>query len=95
MTEAPIGFQIGPFAIMGLLLVAGFLGLLVYAAWRQGQGYRPPVRDFMAFAIVIGFFATMAVAFYRPLGDAGDILLGALIAAFSAVVALYFRRNGE
>jgi hypothetical protein len=85
----------GTASIAALLLIVGFIGLVVYQAVRQGEGFRPPVRDFLAFMIVVSFVSTIAYMFVGKVGEGADILIGALIAAFSAIVAVYFRGKGD
>jgi hypothetical protein len=82
---------IGPAAIAGMILIVGFIMLLVYQAIRQGPAFRVPTRDFMAFLIVVAFISTIAYMFVGKVSEGGDILVGALIAAFSAIVAMYFK----
>jgi nitrate reductase gamma subunit len=81
----------GPGAIAGMILIVGFIGLLVYQAVRQGSTFVVPTRDFIAFFIVMAFVATVAYMFVGKPNEGADILVGALIAAFSAIVAMYFR----
>ena len=96
LTDQPIVLPWGPVGIMVSAIVVGFVILTAFSAvmaWQRGEPYHAPARDFVALIIVIGFFAVVAYTFLGKLEEGGDILLGALIAAFSAVVALYFRQE--
>lgn len=95
VTDEPIRLPYGPVALTLMAIIFGFLFLSGYAAWRQGPTFQVPARDFVAMLIVVGFFSTVAYTFLGKLNEGGDILLGALIAAFSAVVALYFRQHDK
>lgn len=81
----------GPMTIIVTIIIAAFVLLTAYSAWVRKEKFEMPARDFVAMLIVILFGATVFYTFYGKLNEGGDILLGALIAAFSAVVALYFR----
>jgi hypothetical protein len=85
----------GPVAIAGACVVAGYVALVVYQAWRQGSAFQAPARDFIAILIVIGFLSTVAYMFVVTPNAGADILIGALIAAFSAIVAMYFKGGGD
>lgn len=91
--HTPVTLPWGPLATAGTAVIVGFLILNGYAAWQHGPGYQVPARDFIALLIVMGFFGISTYSFLGSLHESGDILLGALIAAFSAVVALYFRQK--
>lgn len=91
----PVELPWGPVPTIAIAIIGGFLLLQVYSAWQQGPNYHVSARDFIAILIVVCFFATVAYTFLGKLNEGGDILLGALIAAFSAVVALYFRQKDE
>jgi hypothetical protein len=82
---------LGPVTYIGALLATGFVGLIVYQAVRQGSSFQVPTRDFLAFFIIVGFMAVVAYMFVGKPNEGADILIGALIAAFSAIVAMYFR----
>lgn len=81
----------GPMTIIVTIIIVAFVILVGYSAWVKKEHFELPARDFVAMLIVILFGATVFYTFYGKLNEGGDILLGALIAAFSAVVALYFR----
>jgi hypothetical protein len=85
----------GPVAIAGACVVGGYVVLVMYQAWRQGEAFRAPARDFIAILIVIGFLSVVAYMFVSTPNAATDILIGALIAAFSAIVAMYFKAGGD
>jgi Mn2+/Fe2+ NRAMP family transporter len=85
----------GPVAIAGACVVAGYVALVMYQAWRQGPAFRAPIRDFIAILIVIGFLCVVAYMFVVTPNPSADILVGALIAAFSAIVAMYFKLGGK
>lgn len=95
---APVQLPWGPVGTVVAAVVIGFLvlnGVAAFLSWRRGEPYQAPARDFIALVICIGFFAVVAYTFLGKLNEGGDILLGALIAAFSAVVALYFRQHDK
>ena len=94
MLYNPVVLPWGPVSFIVTILVSGFVALEFYMVWKRGGDYRPPARDFIALLIIVCFFAVVAYTFLGKLNEGGDILLGALIAAFSAVVALYFRQEG-
>jgi hypothetical protein len=85
----------GPASIVALVLVVGFLGLMTYQAVRQGSAFRVPVRDFMALVIIGAFLGALGYMFVGKVSEGGDIMIGALVAAFSAIIALYFRQPPE
>jgi peptidoglycan/LPS O-acetylase OafA/YrhL len=85
----------GPVAIAGACVIGGYVALVMYQAWRQGDAFRAPIRDFLAILIVIGFLSVVAYMFVSTPNAAADILVGALIAAFSAIVAMYFKVGGK
>lgn len=89
----PVTLPWGPVGTIVLAIIVGFLLLQTYAAWQRGPQYEPSARDFIALLITVCFFAVVAYTFLGKLNEGGDILLGALIAAFSAVVTLYFRQS--
>jgi uncharacterized BrkB/YihY/UPF0761 family membrane protein len=89
----PLAF--GPTTVAVLCLVAGYIALVMYQAWRQGDAFRAPIRDFLAVLIVIGFLSVVAYMFVATPNPSADILVGALIAAFSAIVAMYFKVGGR
>ena len=98
LTDQPIKLPWGPVGAIVTAVVVGFLvlnGVAAFVAWQRGEPYQAPARDFIALVICIGFFAVVAYTFLGKLNEGGDILLGALIAAFSAVVALYFRQHDK
>jgi ABC-type transport system involved in cytochrome c biogenesis permease subunit len=87
---------IGPVSLVALLLVVGFLVLLAYQAFRQGTSFRVPTSDFLAFFVVAAFAGTIVYMFVGNKPNEGvDIMIGALIAAFSAIIAVYFKNKGE
>ena len=55
------------------------------------------VRYLIAFAVIAGVFALVGVGLFVPLVGAElqivDMLIGALITAFSMIVAYFFRRD--
>jgi hypothetical protein len=81
----------GPVAIAGACVVAGYVILVVYQAWLQGAAFRAPARDFLAILIVIGFLSVVAYMFVITPNAGADILIGALVAAFATIVAMYFK----
>jgi hypothetical protein len=85
----------GPLSIVGLVLVGGFVALMIYQALRQGSAFQVPTRDFMAFFIIVAFISATAYMFVAKVSEGGDILIGALIAAFSAIVAMYFKTGKD
>jgi hypothetical protein len=85
----------GPVALAGAFLVFGYVALIVFQAWRQGAAFVAPVRDFIALLIVVGFLSVVAYMFVGKANEGADILVGALIAAFSAIVAMYFKVGGK
>lgn len=85
----------GPVSLAGAFLVAGYVALVCYQAWRQGDRFVAPARDFIAILIVIGFLSVVAYMFVSTPSAVADILIGALIAAFSAIVAMYFKVGGK
>lgn len=89
----PVILPWGPVSAIVIAIVGGFIILHAYMAWQQGSNYVVPARDFIALLITVCFFAVVAYTFLGKLNEGGDILLGALIAAFSAVVTLYFRQS--
>lgn len=91
----PVMLPWGPFATVGTAMILGFLILNGYSAWQHGPGYHVPARDFLALIITIGFFGIATYSFLGSLHESGDIILGALIAAFSAIVTLYFRKEDD
>lgn len=98
LTDQPIRLPWGPVGTVVAAVVIGFLvlnGVAAFVTWSRGESYQAPARDFIALVICIGFFAVVAYTFLGKLNEGGDILLGALIAAFSAVVALYFRQHDK
>ena len=82
-------------SIAGYLLIGGFLLSLAYTAWKQGDKFKVPTRDFLAIIIVLAFVIAIGLAFTEQINEGRDILIGALIAAFSAIVAMYFKAGGE
>lgn len=89
----PVILPWGPVSAIVIAIIGGFIILHAYMAWQQGSNYVVPARDFIALLITVCFFAVVAYTFLGKLNEGGDILLGALIAAFSAVVTLYFRQS--
>jgi peptidoglycan/LPS O-acetylase OafA/YrhL len=85
----------GPVTICAVLLIGGYVALLGYQAWMQGDDFRAPIRDILALVIVIAFMGVVAYLFVGKPNEAADILIGALIAAFSAIVAMYFKIGGD
>lgn len=87
-------FAWGPVAVAGMTLVTAFVLLEAYRAWKLGERFRIPTRDFIALIVIVSF---LAAVLYSLTGGADsektlDILIGALIAAASAVVAFYFNQ---
>ena len=91
----PVILPWGPVSTIVIGIICGFLILSGYSAWQQGPNYVVQARDFLALLITVCFFAVVAYTFLGKLNEGGDILLGALIAAFSAVVTLYFRSEDK
>lgn len=89
----PVVLPWGPVPSIVIAIIGGFLILSCWTAWQQGPEYEVQARDFLALLITVCFFAVVAYTFLGKLNEGGDILLGALIAAFSAVVTLYFRQK--
>lgn len=83
----------GPVGVAALLLVVGFLAAIGFVAWRQGSAFQVPTRDILAVFIVLTFTGVMSLMFIFKLEQTYDIMIGALIVAFSAVIALYFRKD--
>jgi heme/copper-type cytochrome/quinol oxidase subunit 3 len=88
----PLSF--GPVTICAVLLIGGYVALLGYQAWLQGDAFRVPIRDILALVIVVAFMGVVAYMFVGKANESADILIGALIAAFSAIVAMYFKIGG-
>jgi hypothetical protein len=88
----PLSF--GPVTIAAIILIGGYVALLGYQAWMQGGDFRAPIRDILALVIVVSFMGVVAYMFVGRANEAADILIGALIAAFSAIVAMYFKIGG-
>ena len=86
---------IGPASLAGLMLVTGFLVAVAYNAWHQKKDFRVPTRDFLALFIVIAFISVIAYTFVGKPSEGTDILIGALVAAFSAIVTIYFKVGGS
>jgi hypothetical protein len=82
---------IGPVAISGLVLIGGYVLLVVFQAWRQGDQFVLPIRDILALIIVVGFLAVIAYTFVGKASEGSDILIGTLISAFAAIVIFYFK----
>lgn len=91
----PVQLPWGPVPAIVIAIIGGFLILHAWMAYQQGTAYVVPARDFIALIISVCFFAVVAYTFLGKLNEGGDILLGALIAAFSAVVTLYFRQDDK
>jgi hypothetical protein len=90
------GLPFGPGAVVLTLGLIGFVALVAYTAWRQGPAFVLPVRDYLAVLVIVMLLFAIAVSMGGQNKEATDILLGALIAAFSAIVAFYFRNgNGK
>ena len=87
----------GPAAFGSILLIVGFLASIAYSAWRQGKDFVTPTRDFLAIMISLAFIYMIGyiILVKGKVPDGADILLGSLISAFAAIVALYFRSNGK
>ena len=83
----------GPGAVTGLLLVSGYLIAMGYAAWRKKDAFEVPIQDLLALFVVSAFVYLLAYILFGKvrITEGGDILIGALIAAFSAIIARYFR----
>ncbi|HEY1881349.1 MAG TPA: hypothetical protein VGG68_15590 [Caulobacteraceae bacterium] len=87
-------FAWGPVAVAALLMISAFVALEAYRAWRMGERFRLPTRDFIAILVIVCF---LGAVLYELAGGADaekslDLLLGALIAAASAIVAFYFNQ---
>jgi Na+/H+-translocating membrane pyrophosphatase len=93
--EEPVAYKWGPGWTIALVIIGSFVVLQAYIAWRQGANYHLPTRDFLALAIVMGFFAIAIYVFLGKMNEGGDILLGALIAAFAAIVSMYFTNKNN
>jgi hypothetical protein len=83
----------GPLTIGVLLVVLGFVCLTVYLAVWRGVSLDVLVRDYLAMTVVVSFVGVLAYVLFAKTTEVVDILIGALIAAFSAVVAVYFNSN--
>jgi uncharacterized membrane protein affecting hemolysin expression len=88
-------FAFGPLPVIALCLVLSFIIMVGYQAWRQGVNFQVPTKDILAMIIVVGFLSVVAYMFVGTPNQAADILIGALVAAFSAIVAMYFHTNGK
>jgi O-antigen/teichoic acid export membrane protein len=86
-------FAFGPITVIALCIVIGFLIMVGYQAWRQVVNFQIPIRDILALLIVIGFLSVVAYMFVGTPNQGADILIGALVAAFSAIVAMYFHTS--
>jgi hypothetical protein len=82
-------FAWGPVSVAVLIVVAGYIGLEVRRAWRNGARQHLP-RDFIAILLVTAFLG--AVLYTLTTGETTqlDILVGALIGAVGAIVGFYF-----
>jgi peptidoglycan/LPS O-acetylase OafA/YrhL len=89
----PLAF--GPVTVIALVLVGGYVLMVGYQAWRQGADFQLPVRDILALLIVTGFLAVVAYMFVSKVSEGADILIGALVAAFATIVAMYFRKGDD
>jgi heme/copper-type cytochrome/quinol oxidase subunit 3 len=85
---------IGPASIAAIMLAMGFLLAVAYNAWQRKDKFEVPTRDFLAVFIVIAFIAVIADTFVTRPSEGADILIGALVAAFSAIVTIYFKIGG-
>jgi hypothetical protein len=91
-------FRSLPFGSATLLtgiLILGFVLLAAYQAWLHGPAYVLPVRDFMALMVAATFLFTIAYMIASKATEGSDIMLGALIAAFTAIIAYYFTTIGK
>jgi Ca2+/Na+ antiporter len=84
---------LGAGAILAIIIVVGFIGLIAYQAWMHGPTFIVPVRDLIAILIIGTFLFTIAYMLGSKIPEAGDIMLGALVAGFAAIVAFYFSRD--
>jgi hypothetical protein len=80
----------GPTSIAIFIVIIGFMLAIGYQAFQQGSAFIVPTRDFIALLIVITFVLVVAYLILGQITEGTDILIGALIAAFAAVVATYF-----
>jgi hypothetical protein len=85
----------GPGALAEMVIIVGFILLMLYQAIRQGRDFQVPTRDFIAFFIVTAFIAVVGYMFAGQANEGADILIGALVAAFSAIIAMYFGGRGR
>ena len=88
-------FAWGPVAVAVTVLIVAFVLLEGYRAWRLGERFALPTRDFIAILIVAAF---LGAVLYSLAGGSEtektlDILIGALIGAAAAIVAHYFNQK--
>jgi hypothetical protein len=88
-------FGFGPIAVILVALTAGFVLLEAYRAWRDGDKFTVPTQDFIAFMIVAGFLGAVVYSLSGSDKPQLDIMIGALIAALSAIVAFYFNQGKD
>lgn len=89
------GLPFGAGAVLALVIVVGFVALLGFQAWMHGVNFIVPVRDMLAVLVVVMLLFTLALMIgNNRMTEGGDILLGAVIAGFAAIVAFYFRLGG-
>jgi hypothetical protein len=88
-------FGFGPIAAVLLVLAIGFVALEGYRAWRMRETFTLPTRDFIAFVIVTGFLGAVTYSLSGSDKPQLDIMIGALIAALSAIVAFYFNQGKD
>jgi hypothetical protein len=85
----------GPVATIVVIMTVGFVLLEGYRAWRLGERFVMPIREFIAVLVMACFLG--AVLYTLTSGSEAektlDILLGALIGAASSIVAFYFSRG--
>jgi uncharacterized membrane protein len=85
----------GPVAIAALLLIAGFVTLVLLQAVRRGDRFEISIRDYLAFFITVIFAAALIYTFFGRQPEQTDILIGALIAAFTTVIGWFFRSDND
>jgi drug/metabolite transporter (DMT)-like permease len=82
----------GSGTLIASLIVIGFIVLFGYQAWMHGPNFVVPVRDMLAVLVISMVLFTIAYMLGTRNVEGTDILLGALIAAFAAIIAFYFNK---
>jgi hypothetical protein len=89
LPNEPFSFSWGPVSVAVLVVVASYIGLEVWRAWRNGGRQHLP-RDFIALLMVTAFLGAALYALTAGETTQLDILIGALIGAVGAIVGFYF-----